>query len=113
MNFKKLSEMNLMENEQIVGLDRQELITVYTTFLAMFMVQEMDKKTIDNRNLEQINTVELETLRKQSKMIRFQSDAVVNYMMHKLKLQTSAFQGEVNWNQLRQTLPELIPNGMQ
>jgi len=34
-------------------------------------------------------------------------------MMHKLKLQTKAFQGEVNWEELRQTLPELIPNGME
>jgi len=33
---------------------------VYSTFIAMFMVQEMDKKTLDNRALELINTVELE-----------------------------------------------------
>jgi len=64
MNFKKLSEMNLMENEEVAGLNRTELITVYSTFVAMFMVQEMDKKTIDNRNLDKINTVELDTLRK-------------------------------------------------
>jgi len=63
MNFKKISEMNLIENEEISALNREELITVYSTFVAMFMVQEMDKKTIDNRSLEQINTVELETLR--------------------------------------------------
>jgi hypothetical protein len=63
MNFKKISEMNLIENEEIAGLNREELITVYSTFVAMFMVQEMDKKTVDNRSLEQINTVELETLR--------------------------------------------------
>lgn len=86
MNFKKLSEMNLMENEEVAGLNRTELITVYSTFVAMFMVQEMDKKTIDNRNLDKINTVELDTLRKQSKIIRFQSDAIVNYMMHRLRL---------------------------
>ena len=64
MNFKKLSEMNLMENEEVAALNRTELITVYSTFVAMFMVQEMDKKTIDNRNLDKINTVELDTLRK-------------------------------------------------
>jgi len=64
MNFKKLSEMNLMENEEVAGLNRTELITVYSTFVAMFMVQEMGKKTIDNRNLDKINTVELDTLRK-------------------------------------------------
>jgi len=86
MNFKKLSEMNLMENEEVAGLNRTELITVYSTFVAMFMVQEMDKKTIDNRNLDKIKTVELDTLRKQSKIIRFQSDAIVNYMMHRLRL---------------------------
>lgn len=51
MNFKKLSEINLIENEEISGLDRKELITVYSTFVAMFMVQEMDKKTLDNRKL--------------------------------------------------------------
>jgi hypothetical protein len=59
MNFKKLSEINLIENEEISGLDRKELITVYSTFVAMFMVQEMDKKTLDNRKLEEINSVEL------------------------------------------------------
>ena len=63
MNFKKISEMNLIENEEVAGLNREELITVYSTFVAMFMLQEMDKKTVDNRSLEQINTVELETLR--------------------------------------------------
>lgn len=71
INFKKISEMNLIENEEIAHMDRAELITVYSTFIAMFMVQEMDKKTLDNRALELINTVELETLRKQSKIIRF------------------------------------------
>lgn len=45
--------------------------------------------------------------------MRFQSKDIVNYMMHKLRLQTSAFQGEVNWQQMRQTLPELIPKGME
>jgi hypothetical protein len=63
MNFKKISEMNLIENEEVAGLNRSELITVYSTFVAMFMVQEMDKQTVDNRSLEQINTVELDTLR--------------------------------------------------
>lgn len=38
MNFKKLSEINLLENEEIAGLNRSELITIYTTFVAMFMV---------------------------------------------------------------------------
>jgi len=38
MNFKKISEMNLLENEDIAGLNRSELITVYSTFVAMFMV---------------------------------------------------------------------------
>ena len=97
MNFKKISEMNLIENEEVAGLNRSELITVYSTFVAMFMVQEMDKQTVDNRSLEQINTVELDTLRKQSKIMRFQSESIVNYMMHRLRLQTSGFQGEVNW----------------
>jgi len=39
------------------------LINVYTTFIAMFMVQEMDKKTLDNRKIEEIKAVELETLK--------------------------------------------------
>lgn len=73
----------------------------------------MDNKKIDNRQLEEINTVEIDTIRKQSKMLRFQSDSVVNYMMHRLRLQTTAFQGEVNWDELRRTLPELLPKDME
>ena len=64
---------------------------IFMAFIAMFMLQEMDKLKIDNRGLEQINTVELDTLRKQSKIMGFQSDAIVNYMMRQLRLQTTAF----------------------
>ena len=57
----------------------------------MFMVQEMDKKSLDNRKIEEINAVELETLKVQSKIMKFQSDAIINYIMRRLMLETGSF----------------------
>jgi hypothetical protein len=55
------------------------------------MVQEMDKKSLDNRKIEEINAVELETLQVQSKIMKFQSDAIINYIMRRLMLETGSF----------------------
>ena len=57
----------------------------------MFMVQEMDKKSLDNRKIEEINAVELKTLQVQSKIMKFQSDAIINYIMRRLMLETGSF----------------------
>lgn len=50
-NFKSLSEQNQIELEQRTNLSRAELIYVYTLFLSMFVVQEVDSALqMSNRN---------------------------------------------------------------
>lgn len=70
-NFKSLSLQNQIKLEERTGLTRLELISVYTTFVAMFALQQVESTEKDLGPPEQKRNLEFDSLKRLSKNLQF------------------------------------------
>jgi hypothetical protein len=75
MNFKGFCRQNLPELQNKTNLNRKELVHLYTTFIAMYLDQEItnfsENRSAEGRRFEEIKTVKIETINRMSKLLKF------------------------------------------
>lgn len=74
INFKKIFDQNLPKLVQETGLERQDVINIYTRFVSIYMLQQLDSPKLDHSlNISEMRKIDLVMILKTSRNLKLQS----------------------------------------
>jgi len=76
-NFKKIFDQNLPKLVQETGLPRQDVINLYTRFVSIYMLQQLDNPQYEGVELSELRRINLDMIASTSKSVKLQSSTVV------------------------------------
>lgn len=112
-NFRHLCEQNQLELEQKTQLTRSELIHVYTTFVAMFMLQECETNYNDQNSHVRVKSLNYTSLLEQSKQLKFQPDLIGQHIMQTLRIKGNGLHQHVKWEEFVDSCSYILPKTMK
>ena len=112
MNFKKIFDQNLPKLVQESGLSRQDVINIYTRFVSIYMLQQLDDPNFSSIELSQMRKVDLSSIAKASKVLKLQSQTVVDHMLDTIRLEMGK-DGNLSWEEFQLMITTLMPTNLE
>lgn len=108
-NFQKIFDQNMIRLVEDTGQKREDVINIYTRFVSIFMLQQLDNPNFESLELSKLQNINLETIIKTGKNLKLQSKQVVKHMLDFMRLNSSDGKGQLSWDDFRTMLLDLMP----
>lgn len=95
MNFGRVVDQNLPKLVQETGLPRQDVINIYTRFISVYMLQQLDNPEYKSIDLADLRRVNHKLLTMTGKGIKLQSTQVIERMLEMMALASD--KGQLSW----------------
>ena len=113
LNYRPMCQLNSVSLCAKASMDQKELITCYTQFVSMFMLQEIYKAAHQKgTRRNELAKLSFESLRSFSKCMAYQSDIVVEHMRKILEMTSEGRDDKISWENFASHISYLIPKSM-
>ena len=115
-NFDRLFAKNLPALQQKTGLQRSDLINVYTSFVSIYVLSQLENPDfLKAHKLQDLGEIHVEMIKKASHVLKFQCNEVVTQIF---EIMTKTAQphndpNKIGWDRFCELISVVIPSSLE